>query len=250
MTRNFKTQKGTELPLLNLRGKEYLEVKYRLVWFREEHPDWSIETEFVSVTDKSATARATIRDTQGRILSVSHKFENERGFPDFLEKAETGAIGRALALVGYGTQFCADELDEGNRIVDSPVAPPSPTYATAPVNPGLKTQPQTQQVQPSRAAPPASNTAPAASAPPTPPSREQLGEFQILFGKKYRGKRLKEIPEEEIQGYVDWLHSEATKKGVPLSHEVRLLTYAVEHYYLDERAEGEGSSPEGEDLSA
>ncbi len=34
MTRHFKTAKGTDLPLLNLNGKQYLEVKFRLVWFR------------------------------------------------------------------------------------------------------------------------------------------------------------------------------------------------------------------------
>lgn len=120
---SFKTPKGTELPILVLKGKDYLEVKYRLVWFREEHPDWSIETEFVSITDTSSTAKATVRDASARIISTSHKFENAQGFPDFLEKSETGAIGRALALIGYGTQFCADELDEGKRIVDSPVTP-------------------------------------------------------------------------------------------------------------------------------
>ena len=41
------TAKGTSLPILKLRGKDYLEVKWRLVWFREEHPDWSIETKIV-----------------------------------------------------------------------------------------------------------------------------------------------------------------------------------------------------------
>src|SRR5687767_7498163 len=123
IARSYKTTKGTELPLLNLRGREYLEVKYRLVWFREDHPDWSIETEIMNVTDTSAYARATVRDETGRIIATSHKFESVQGFPDFIEKAETGAIGRALALIGYGTQFCADELDEGARIVDAPVQP-------------------------------------------------------------------------------------------------------------------------------
>ncbi len=122
MSKTHKTAKGTELPILNLRGRDYLEVKYRLVWFREEHPTWSIETEFVSVTATAACAKAIVRDEKGRVIATSHKFENQQGFPDFLEKAETGAIGRALALIGYGTQFCADELDEGDRIVDSPVA--------------------------------------------------------------------------------------------------------------------------------
>lgn len=123
MKNQFKTKAGTELPILNLRGKEYLEVKYRLVWFREEHPDYSIETEVAFRTEKSATMKAVIKDNTGRILATGHKTEDTAGFGDFMEKAETGAIGRTLALLGYGTQFCADELDEGDRIVDAPATP-------------------------------------------------------------------------------------------------------------------------------
>jgi len=121
--KTYKTAKGSELPLLNLRGKDYLEVKYRIVWFRQEHPDWTIETEYHTITNDAALAKAFIKNAEGRVICTSHKFENAKGFPDFLEKAETGAIGRALALIGYGTQFCADEFDEGKRIVDSPVTP-------------------------------------------------------------------------------------------------------------------------------
>lgn len=36
----------------------------------------------------------------------------------------TGAIGRALAALGYGTQFTGDEFDERHRIVDAPVTRP------------------------------------------------------------------------------------------------------------------------------
>jgi hypothetical protein len=123
MTRTFRTPKGTDLPLINLRGKEYLEVKYRLVWFREEKPTWRIETEFKILQADSALAKAIIKNEAGEIVSMAHKLETKQGFADFIEKSETGAIGRALALIGYGTQFCADELDEGQRIVDAPATP-------------------------------------------------------------------------------------------------------------------------------
>lgn len=118
--KTFKTTKGTELPVMDMRGKDYLEVKYRLVWFREERPDWSIETKPLHFDASGAVFQATIRDAAGRIISQGTKSETKAGFPDFIEKAETGSIGRALALCGYGTQFCADELDEGDRIVDAP----------------------------------------------------------------------------------------------------------------------------------
>lgn len=119
--RIFKTPKGTELPLLDLRGKDYLQVAHRLVWFREQHPDWSISTEYVQLSENYAVARAVIADQTGRTISTAHKCEDRKGFQDFMEKAETGAIGRALAACGYGTQF-APELDEAERIVDSPLS--------------------------------------------------------------------------------------------------------------------------------
>lgn len=121
--KSYKTTKGTELPMLNLRGKDYLEVKYRLVWFREEFPKWSIETELVARTEDNCLSKAIIKDENGRIMAMAHKFEDSKGFADFIEKSETSAIGRALALCGFGTQYCADELDEGDRIVDAPAEP-------------------------------------------------------------------------------------------------------------------------------
>ncbi len=113
--------------LMQLKGKDYLEVKWRLMWFREQHPaasGWGIRTVCEEVTEDSARYRAQIVSPEGVIVAEGTKTETKRGFADFVEKAETGAIGRALALCGYGTQFCGDELDEGERIVDSPVAVP------------------------------------------------------------------------------------------------------------------------------
>lgn len=119
---SFKTPKGTELPLLILQGKPYLQVAYRLVWFREEHPHATIETKVIELNDKFTVFKAIICDESGRILATAHKREDVSHFKDNLEKSETGAIGRALALCGYGTQF-APELDEAERLADSPIEP-------------------------------------------------------------------------------------------------------------------------------
>lgn len=127
----MKTEKGTELPILKLpSGKEYLEVKYRVVWFREVKPDWSIETEFLQLQPEYSLAKAMIKDSLGRVIATGHKFETKGGFADHMEKAETGAIGRALALCGFGTANTADEFNEGDRIVDSPVAPLNVSFST------------------------------------------------------------------------------------------------------------------------
>jgi hypothetical protein len=115
----------------NIRGKDYLEVKWRIVWFREEHPaeeGWGIVTKPLKIEEALAVYRAEVVDPEGRVIATGTKSETPKGFEDFIEKAETGSIGRALALLGYGTQWCADELAEGERIVDSPVqaAPATP----------------------------------------------------------------------------------------------------------------------------
>lgn len=219
-SRMYKTPKGTELPLLNLRGKEYLEVKYRLVWFREDHPDWSIETQLVSVTDVSAYAKATVRDDQGRLIATSHKYESIQGFPDFIEKAETGAIGRALALIGYGTQFCADELDEGKN-----AEPPAPSkFAKA--NPFKKVDRPTGFVNLDDDEDEAKDEESF--------SPDQPGEFVISFGRKYNGKKLKELPKSEVESYLTWLESSAEKQGSPVSKQARTLRQAFNLLYPTE----------------
>lgn len=118
----FKTPKGSELKLIDIKGKDYLQVAQRIIWFREDHPDSTIETEIIKLEQNSCLTLARIRDSSGRVISTSHKLEDAKGFPDFIEKSETGAIGRALALCGYGTQFCADDLDEGTRLADAPIS--------------------------------------------------------------------------------------------------------------------------------
>jgi hypothetical protein len=123
-------------------GNEYLEVKWRLVWFRAEHPNGQIDTEMISYQNNTAIFRATVRTVSedGAVLgsATGHGMEDAQGFGDFLEKAETKAIGRALAALGFGTQFCQDhEFGAANgRVVDSPVAmkaaAPQRQYQNAP----------------------------------------------------------------------------------------------------------------------
>lgn len=108
--------------MMPLKGKQYLEVKWRLVWFREDHPDWCIDTKLERFDPEKnhAIFSCKIFDENGVQKSAGYGSESVKDFADFIEKAETKAIGRALAMLGYGTQF-APELEEGERIVDAPV---------------------------------------------------------------------------------------------------------------------------------
>lgn len=108
--------------LTKVNGNDYLEVKWRLLWFRTDHPDGEIETELVEHRDGVAVFRARVR-VPGGGSATGWGSESAEDFADYLEKAETKALGRALAALGYGTQFCPDfEFGAAEqRVVDTPV---------------------------------------------------------------------------------------------------------------------------------
>lgn len=109
--------------MIRLQGnKEYLPVAARLIWFREEHPFWSISTTMntLDLEKQLAIFHATISDDKGNIIAQGTKAESAKGFGEYIEKAETGAVGRALAMAGFGTQHCGGDFDEGGRLADAP----------------------------------------------------------------------------------------------------------------------------------
>ena len=113
--------------LTDLNGKDYLEVKWRLVWLRDLHPDADIETVIVRDDPEQAVFRAKVA-IPGRGSATGYGSETKEDFDDFIEKAETKALGRALAALGFGTQFC-DDFDEEGTVTDSPVQRDAPRPA-------------------------------------------------------------------------------------------------------------------------
>ena len=107
--------------LTDISGKQYLEVKWRLAWLRDDEPNAFIETELKEHQPGFALFRASVTLPSGG-SATGWGAETESDFGDYIEKAETKALGRALAALGYGTQFCMD-FDEGGSVTDSPVAP-------------------------------------------------------------------------------------------------------------------------------
>jgi hypothetical protein len=144
-TRNFNPNEH----LVQLKSKagsqDYLPVQWRLVWFRSVCPQGTIDTEEVFVDlDREVEAEAFVWNAEKRrsekVIKQAKGYARFRAvvtdgkggratatgseaavdFPDYIEKAETKAVGRALAALGYGTQF-APEFGENHRIVDAPV---------------------------------------------------------------------------------------------------------------------------------
>ena len=94
-----------KLRLEQYRGRAYLPVDERIYWFRYDHPNWTISTEieYISPDANFVIIRAALLDEQGRVYATAHKGRSIDEGSDFIEKAETAAIGRALSLLGYST---------------------------------------------------------------------------------------------------------------------------------------------------
>src|SRR6478672_10292837 len=100
--RKIRTRQGMQ---------DYLDVKWRVAWLRAEFPTAQIVTEQIEGDAEHARFKCTITLPNGAVSS-GHGSETQSDFPDFCEKAETKAIGRACAVLGYGTDAASD-FDDG-----------------------------------------------------------------------------------------------------------------------------------------
>src|SRR5882757_5571587 len=98
MSKVFTTAKGTELAIMSLKGKDYMQVAYRIQWFVEENSNYDIVTNFLKIDDNECIAHTTIAvfDKEGKLVKRASgtKKETKKDFPDFVEKSETGSLGR------------------------------------------------------------------------------------------------------------------------------------------------------------
>ncbi|MDQ6833592.1 MAG: hypothetical protein M3008_09345 [Chloroflexota bacterium] len=138
--RTIKVRGGTQ--------QTYLPVTARLLWLRADHPDAQLVTEALRFDEKSAIFKATVTLPSGAV-AVGHGSEtagNTGDVGDFIEKAETKAIGRALTALGYGTEF-AEGQDDPTLAAATEVAPAAPQRPTEPI--ALPATTTTQPPQPS-----------------------------------------------------------------------------------------------------
>jgi len=117
--------------MMNLKGKAYLPVAERIVWFRQDYPEGQITTTVYELDRAQGFAmyHARVTTGQGGIAEASGS-ETVKDFGDYIEKAETKAVGRALGYLGYGTASAG--FEEGGRVVDAPITPKRPSAAPAP----------------------------------------------------------------------------------------------------------------------
>lgn len=110
---------------IDLKGKKYTQVNVRVKEFRAVFGlEYGIETT-IDVGSKGAITTAHIKRPDGFIVGSGHSYTNDftNAFKG-LEKAETTAIGRALASIGLGGDEYAsiDEIDSvGDRLLQEDI---------------------------------------------------------------------------------------------------------------------------------
>ncbi len=108
----------------------YLDTKYRLLWFRMKYPEGKLVKIPKALNKEYATFEVRVytdkNDAEDNFLANGfasrHKDDgNEKFGLNFVESAETAALGRALKDAGFGTQFCDIALPNDQTVVDAGV---------------------------------------------------------------------------------------------------------------------------------
>ena len=119
--REEKTEEGVSF---------YLDTKYRLLWFRLMYPQGKLVKIPKALNKEYATFEVRVytdkNDADENFLAngFASRYKddaNEKFGLNFVESAETAALGRALKDAGFGTQFCDIALPNDQTIVDAGV---------------------------------------------------------------------------------------------------------------------------------
>lgn len=104
------------IPTMTIKGKKYVMVKDRVKAFREEFPDWAIQTRMVHFDEHCVVFKAEIVAEDGSIIATGHAKEDEGSSninrTSHVENCETSAVGRALGLLGIGIDDSFGSADE------------------------------------------------------------------------------------------------------------------------------------------
>lgn len=115
-------------------GADYLDVKWRLAWMRSEHPNAQIETELLRDDEDGALFKAVVRLPDGG-SSMAHAGVPRERSAGHVEQAETKAVGRALAALGYGAEFTDDDALVSHPQPQPQLQPALPAAVPTPLPP-------------------------------------------------------------------------------------------------------------------
>ena len=123
-----------ELPTIDIKGKDYVMVKDRVIAFNETHLNGSIFTELVENNER-VTIKATITpdvDKPTRVFTGYSQAVWGEGMinkTSALENCETSAVGRALGMMGIGVIESLASADEMHKAINDPRSASKPSTA-------------------------------------------------------------------------------------------------------------------------
>jgi hypothetical protein len=115
---------------IDIKGKEYVPVTERILYFNKHYPEWRIITEIVKLEDGFVLMKASVLDADGKVLATAHAYEKESSSfinkTSFIENCETSAIGRVLGILGIGIDTSLASYEEVANAVKNQDQPKPP----------------------------------------------------------------------------------------------------------------------------
>ena len=108
---------------INIKGKEYITVNERLIYFRnkDEFKGFGIKEDIVSIDDTEGIFKVTIYDSNGEPIVSAHAQEYRDSSyinkTSFVENGFTSALGRALGYLGIGIDTSIASANEVQNAV-------------------------------------------------------------------------------------------------------------------------------------
>ena len=100
-----------KLATVNIKGKEYVEVKTRVQWFRKNIENGCIKTDHVFFDGETIMCQTEIL-IDGKLVAtgMAHEEKNASAInkTSFVEICETSSVGRALGMYGVGIESSVD----------------------------------------------------------------------------------------------------------------------------------------------
>lgn len=107
----------------DIKGKEYAEVSQRIKAFRMVYPRGIISTQLLSNENGVCVFIAKISDDNGQLLGTGHAYEKEDSSfinkTSYIENCETSAVGRALAMCGFGIDVSVASAEEVQNAIEN-----------------------------------------------------------------------------------------------------------------------------------
>ena len=120
---------NSTIKCMDIKNKQYAPVSERIKAFRMVYPDGLILTELLSDEAGKCIFKASIyKSDRMQLIGVGHAYEREENGmvnrTSYVENCETSAVGRALAMCGFGIDVSiASYEDMETALASQPVSP-------------------------------------------------------------------------------------------------------------------------------